>query len=65
MRYGKYVMFCEGILQKMESFFARMDISLLLQGTLFRLGVNIFPPASLAKMNLFVFSIYANLGAGV
>lgn len=64
--YGKYVMFEEKHMQKMESFFARHGHISTLTGRLIPvIRQYISLPAGLARMNLTVFCFYTSLGAGI
>lgn len=66
LRYGKYVMFNEDSLQRMEDFFVRHGHISTFTGRLIpmvRQYISI--PAGLARMNLSVFCLYTSLGAGV
>lgn len=66
LRYGKYVMFNEDSLQRMEDFFARHGHISTFTGRLIpmvRQYISI--PAGLARMNLSIFCLYTSLGAGI
>lgn len=66
IRYGKYVMFEEHHLHRMENFFARHGHISTFTGRLIpviRQYISI--PAGLARMNLMLFCIYTSLGAGI
>ncbi len=66
LRYGKYVMFREEHLQKMEVFFQRHGHISTFTGRLIpmvRQYISI--PAGLARMQLPVFCFYTSLGAGI
>lgn len=66
VRYGKYVMFHEHNLQKMEDFFARHGHISTFTGRLIpMIRQYISIPAGLAQMNLPVFCFYTSLGAGL
>jgi membrane protein DedA with SNARE-associated domain len=66
LEYGKYVMFKEHHLLKMESFFARHGHISTFTGRLIpMIRQYISIPAGLARMNLPVFCFYTSLGAGI
>tara|TARA_R110002073_G_scaffold69773_4_gene172884 strand:+ start:2386 stop:2916 length:531 start_codon:yes stop_codon:yes gene_type:complete len=66
LRYGKYVMFNEDNLQKMEDFFARHGHISTFTGRLIpMIRQYISLPAGLARMNLSTFCFYTTLGAGI
>jgi len=65
-RYGKYFFIKESALNRMEEFFNRHGHVSVFTGRLIP-GIRqlISIPAGLAKMNLFEFSLYTSLGAGI
>jgi membrane protein DedA with SNARE-associated domain len=66
IRYGKYVMFNENNLQKMEDFFALHGHISTFTGRLIpMIRQYISIPAGLARMNLSIFCFYTGLGAGI
>lgn len=66
VRYGKYVMFKEEHLQRMEAFFAKHGHVSTFTGRLLpAVRQYISLPAGLARMNIPLFAFYTGLGAGL